>query len=68
MDTGRHEKLGPLIELIYKIVLVKGALRSRRKRGVALVTGPAPGRSCEDRNLALRKLATVCSIQGLNYL
>lgn len=47
-----------LIELIYKIVLVKGTLRSRRKQGVALVTGPARGRPSEDRNLALSKLAT----------
>ena len=60
--------MGPLIELIYKIVLVKGALRSRRKQGVAHVTGPALGRPCEDRNVALHKLSTVCSLQGRNYL
>lgn len=47
MDTGKHGKLGPLIDLVYKVVLVKEALRN----SMALIIGPGLEGTSQDRNL-----------------
>lgn len=50
MDTEKHGKLGPLIDLVYKVVLVEEALRNRQQ-SMALIIGPGLEGTSQDRNL-----------------
>lgn len=52
LDTGRHEKLGPFMQSIYKALLVKTVLRCRiKKQGMDLFIGCGLGRTLENKNV-----------------